>query len=231
MGYLVCEECLSTCMSSDKFNEGEIPDDFHDKCVCGGKIVYIETSGETSYYVSGKGLTKKIPKSKQYLFDCPTNWKEKTFMFSPYSSTVSIFPDSDLGKSEDVIISLHRLNSYSNLDDYPDELIKSVSMVDASNEDSTQVLDPDSKIFKNEKIEVNDIKGYHLILKEAEEFTLGDPHSISEYVLLQDGDNFYELSLTCTETALSTDPNIFEDASKVFEGILHSFKENPEFKD
>jgi len=46
MGYLICEKCEGFY----ELKEGESPEDFSDKCECGGKLEYVDTIKESKNY-------------------------------------------------------------------------------------------------------------------------------------------------------------------------------------
>ncbi len=61
MGYLVCEKCGGQY----ELAENEVPDDFSDKCECGGKLTYIDRSNKPK-----TALNPQVDGDK-YLIPCP----------------------------------------------------------------------------------------------------------------------------------------------------------------
>jgi hypothetical protein len=53
MGYLVCEKCEGYY----ELKEGESPEDFSDKCECGGKLEYVETIEGSKNYDVNEGVS------------------------------------------------------------------------------------------------------------------------------------------------------------------------------
>lgn len=155
-------------------------------------------------------------------FDYPSDWN-LTDNSVNYSDMVYLSPNDELGNSNKVKISIMGPEWDSSLDSYMANTVQYYQKAYISDTNDNMVDDPNYKVYKNQSVNINGLNGFDLILQGSEYATLGDNPKITEYIVLQNGTQYYELRLELPSelTINSTQTKQYMDQ---FQTITNSFK-------
>jgi hypothetical protein len=98
-------------------------------------------------------------------------------------------------------------------------IIDSANTSYTNNSSTQEVKDPNFKILKNESITIDNMNGFDMIIQSS----FNDKVLINEYVVLQDGNNFYEIRLDLPSN-LTMNLTETKEYLEAFQTIVKSIK-------
>jgi hypothetical protein len=155
-------------------------------------------------------------------FDYPISWNMLDNSGNG-SDMVYLLPDDELGDSKKVKVAIMGPRWDSSLDNYMAYTVMASKSAYVSDTNENLVNDPNYKLYKNQSVVINGLKGFDIIVQGSEYVTLGDKPKITEFIVLQNGSDYYELRLELP-SELTINSTETKQYLEQFQTIANSFK-------